>query len=190
MDRRLLKAATSGDSKSLKELAAENPSMLRGTTPQRNTCLHISSVHGHEEFCKDVLALNHSLLSKVNVDKETPLIVAVTGGHVDLASLLLTCCHELGLSETILEKDKNKCNALHHAIHCGHRNLALELIRAEPALSQGVNEYDESPLFVAVMRDFTDVSEELLAIPDSAYSGPHSYNALHAAVRNGNSGKT
>lgn len=187
MDRRLLRAATSGDSKSLKDLAAENPSMLLGTTPQGNTCLHISSVHGHEEFCKDVVALNHSLLSKVNLDEETPLIVAVTGGYVALASLLLTRCHVLGLSETILEKDKNKCNALHHAIRCGHRNLAAELIAAEPALSQGVNEYDESPLFIAVMRGFTDVSEKLLAIPGSAYSGPHAYNALHAAVRNGNS---
>ncbi|KAM0859632.1 hypothetical protein ACQ4PT_047063 [Festuca glaucescens] len=183
MDRRLLRAATSGDSVSLKELAAENQSMLFGTTPQGNTCLHISSAHGHEEFCKDVLALNHSLISKVNLQKETPLVAAVTGGHVTLASLLLTYCS----NETILEKDKHKCNALHHAIHCGHRNLALELIRAEPALSQGVSEYDESPIFVAVMRDFTDVSEKLLAIPDCAYSGPHSYNALHAAVRNGNS---
>ncbi|KAM0904052.1 hypothetical protein ACQ4PT_018282 [Festuca glaucescens] len=133
-------------------------------------------------------ALNNSLLSKVNLDKETPLIVAVTGGHVTLASLLLTHCHTLRLSETILEKDKNKCNALHHAIRCGHRNLALELIAAEPALSQSVNEYEESAMFVAVMRGFTDVSEKLLTIPGSAYSGPHAYDALHAAVRNGNSG--
>jgi ankyrin repeat protein len=53
---------------------------------------------------------------------------------------------------TILAEDKNKCNALHHAIYCGHKNLALELIAAEPTLSKGVNEYGESPMFIAVMR--------------------------------------
>uniref|UniRef100_A0ACD5X4D8 Uncharacterized protein n=1 Tax=Avena sativa TaxID=4498 RepID=A0ACD5X4D8_AVESA len=187
MDRRLLKAATDGDLTSLKELAEENLAMLLGTTLGRNTCLHISSFHGHEKFCKDVLAHNHSLLSMVNLDKETPLIAAVTGGHVTLASLLLARCRTLKLSDTILQEDRNKCNALHHAICCGHKELALDLIDAEPALSKGVNEYGESPMFVAVMRGFTDVSEKLLAIPGSAYSGPHAYNALHAAVRNGNS---
>ncbi|KAM0859630.1 hypothetical protein ACQ4PT_047062 [Festuca glaucescens] len=183
MDKRLLRAATDGDLISLKKLAAENPSTLLGTTLQGNTCLHISYFHGHEEFCKDVLALDHSLLSKVNVEKETPLIVAVTGGHATLASLLLKLCP----SKTILAEDKNKCNALHHAICCGHKDLALDLIDAEPALSKGVNEYCESPMFVAVMKGFTDVTEKLLEIPGSAYSGPHKYNALHAAVRNGNS---
>jgi hypothetical protein len=73
MNIQLLKAATDGKLISLKELSAENLSMLLGTTPEGNTCLHISSFHGHEEFCMDVLALNHCLLSKVNLEEETPL---------------------------------------------------------------------------------------------------------------------
>uniref|UniRef100_A0A0A8YCT9 PGG domain-containing protein n=1 Tax=Arundo donax TaxID=35708 RepID=A0A0A8YCT9_ARUDO len=42
-------------------------------------------------------------------------------------------------------------------------------------------------MFIAVMRNFTDVFEKLLEAPDSAHGGTSGYNALHAAVRNGNS---
>jgi len=44
-------------------------------------------------------------------------------------------------------------------------------------------------MFMAVMRDYADVFEKLLEIPDSAHVGPNGWNALHAAVRNGNSGE-
>ncbi|KAF0895296.1 hypothetical protein E2562_008606 [Oryza meyeriana var. granulata] len=37
------------------------------------------------------------------------------------------------------------------------------------------------------MKDFVDVSKELLEIPDSSDTGICGFNALHAAVRNGNS---
>lgn len=187
MDRRLLDAAMLGDSKSMKEMASSNASVLLRTTPQGNTCLHISSVHGHEGFCKDVLALNHSLLSEVNFDRETPLITSVASGHASLALVLLRRCEELGLRHAILQQDKGGCNVLHHAIRSGYKDLALELIAAEPALSQGVNNCNESPMFDAAMRDFTDVFEKLLEIPDSAHDGHCRYNALHAAARNGNS---
>ena len=42
-------------------------------------CLHISCIHGHERFCKDVLTLNQSLplLTAINADGETPLLTAV-----------------------------------------------------------------------------------------------------------------
>jgi len=34
-----------------------------------------------------------------------------------------------------------------------------------------VNKYDESPMFIAVMRNYKDVFEKLLEIPDSAHGG-------------------
>ena len=40
------------------------------------------------------------------------------------------------------------------------------------------------------MRNYKDVFEKLLEIPDSAHGGMEGQNALHAAVRNGNSGET
>ncbi|CAL4988941.1 unnamed protein product [Urochloa decumbens] len=150
MDGGLLEAATSGDAKSMKQqLALHDPAVLFRTTPQGNTCLHIASIHGHEEFCKNVLTLENSqeLLSAVNGDGETPLLTAVARGH---------------------------------------RELALELIEEKPALSKHVNKYDESPMFMAAIRNFTDVVKKLLNISDAARTGPFGFNALHAAVRNSN----
>lgn len=73
MDKRLLQAAISGDSTSMKEMALQDPSILLGTTIAGNTCLHISTVHGHEGFCKDVLELEQSLIKVVNLDGETSI---------------------------------------------------------------------------------------------------------------------
>ncbi|KAM3354222.1 hypothetical protein ACQJBY_025089 [Aegilops geniculata] len=187
MDQRILEAATDGDSSSMKELAKKNPSILLGTSPQGNNCLHISTIHGHKKFCMDVLELEPSLLSDVNCEQETPLIIAVTLGHASLASYLLECCRkEEELRRIILQQDRYGFNALHHAIRNAHQKLALELIEAEPALSKAVTKYNESPMFMAVMRNFTDVSEKLLAIADSSHVGKYGRHALHAAARNGN----
>lgn len=166
----------------------------RGTPPSGNTCLHIASIHGHEQFCKDVVALGDSLplalFAKTNLDGETPLATAVRSGSVAVATVLLRCCQSirdahrelvrdlcvqivaragigcdalhalrhtyeeilLEVRQAILKQDKDGCNVLHHAIHYGHRALALELIAAEPELSTHVNNYKESPMFSAAMR--------------------------------------
>ncbi|TVU27438.1 hypothetical protein EJB05_30048, partial [Eragrostis curvula] len=188
MDRLLLKAATMGDATSMKHLELHTPRMLFGTTPQGNSCLHISAAHGHEQFCKEAVALDPSLLEAVNAEGETPLLTAVKYGHVSLARVLVELCRDHELRNTVMwAQDDDGCNVLHHAIRSGHRELTLELIAAEPALSRAVNQYNESPLFIAAARDFTDVCDRLLKIQDSAHSGHCNSNALHAAVHNGNS---
>ncbi|VAH70285.1 unnamed protein product [Triticum turgidum subsp. durum] len=172
MDKRLMKAATSGASTSMYAMAALDPSILLGTTPQGNTCLHISCIYGHEGFCKDVLELEESLIKAVNLDGETPLITAVRNGHVSLASFLLgRHCSVLGSRQPILQQDKYGFNALHHAICSGHKDLSLELVTAEPALSQAVGKHNESPMYFAVTRNFTQVFEKLIQNPLSACSG-------------------
>ncbi|VAH22255.1 unnamed protein product [Triticum turgidum subsp. durum] len=186
MDRRLLKAAASGDSTSMEEMASQDQSILHGKTPQGNTCLHISSIHGHQVFCTDAVALEESLLATVNLDGETPLLTAITRGWVSLASVLLRCCRSRRLSEAILQQDTHGCNALHYAIRSGHRELALELIAAEPDLSKHVTKFNDSPMYIAAKRNFADVFEELLNIPDSSHAGRCDNNALHAAATNGN----
>ncbi|CAD6254316.1 unnamed protein product [Miscanthus lutarioriparius] len=149
---------------------------------------HIAAIHGHEVFCKEVQALNPSLLTAINSDGETPLLAAVASGCLSVASVLLRCCRDQQLSGAILKQDKHGCNALHHAIRNGHRKLALELIQAEPALSHYVNQYGESPMFIAVMRKYEGVFDKLFEIRDSAHEGADGMNALHASVWNGNSG--
>uniref|UniRef100_R7W116 Uncharacterized protein n=1 Tax=Aegilops tauschii TaxID=37682 RepID=R7W116_AEGTA len=187
MDKRLMKAATSGTSTSMYAMAALDRSILLGTTPQGNTCLHIFCIYGHEGFCKDVLELEESLIKAVNLDGETPLITAVRNGHVSVASFLLAQhCSVLGLRQAIRQQDVYGFNALHHAIRNGHKDHALELIAAEPALSQAVGKHNESPMYFAVMRNFTQVFEKLMQNPLSASSGgQHGRNCLHAAVKNG-----
>uniref|UniRef100_A0ACD5XAB1 Uncharacterized protein n=1 Tax=Avena sativa TaxID=4498 RepID=A0ACD5XAB1_AVESA len=186
MDKRLLEAASCGDSTSMKDMASQDPSILLGTTPKGNTCLHISSFHGHQVFCMDVVALEEPLLIAVNLDEETALIAAVKYGHVSLASSLLRrCCHPR-LRHAILQQDLYGFNALQHAIRNGHKDLALELISAEPAMSQAVSKCNESPLFCALKRNFAHVCEKLILTPSCAYSGgQHGRNCLHAAVKNG-----
>lgn len=185
-----MEASKSGYTNKVKEMASTDLSVLLGRTPQGNTCLHIGSIHGHRAFCRTVVELKPSLLATFNADGETPLLIAVTGGHVSLAFDLLKLCRDNQLHKAILKQDSHGCNALHHAIRSGHKELALGLIEAEPSLSEHVNKYNESPMFIAVMRGFTDVSQRLLEIPDSVHSGGFGYNSLHAAVRNDNSGET
>ncbi|WVZ69505.1 hypothetical protein U9M48_018279 [Paspalum notatum var. saurae] len=187
MDRRLLDAATSGDTSPIMVTQPDlrDPGVLLATTPQGNTCLHIASALGHLEFCKQVLELNQSLLTAVNADNETPLVIAVKNGHASLASVLLGFCRgHQERRDAVLQKDQNGCNALHHAIRGGHRGLALELIAADPGLSRDVNK--ESPMFIAAVKNFEDVVGKLLEISDSSHGGPSGQNALHAAVGKGN----
>uniref|UniRef100_A0ACD5XGS4 Uncharacterized protein n=1 Tax=Avena sativa TaxID=4498 RepID=A0ACD5XGS4_AVESA len=126
------------------------------------------------------------LLTAQNMDGETPLVVAVINGHTSLASFLLRRhCSVLGLRQSVLHQDTFGFNALHHAIRNGHEDLALEMVREEFALSQAVSNCNESPLYAATLRNFTQVIEKLLNIQDSSHAGPNGCKALHAAVRTG-----
>ncbi|KAF3328501.1 ankyrin repeat-containing protein [Carex littledalei] len=189
MDKELLRAAISGNTAEIKDLISNNPEILFGTTSQGSTCLHISLTFGHKEFSEMVWTLNKSLLSKPNLYRETPLIVAVKSGYVSLASTLLKqYCQHPEVSQMILGQDSNGDSALHHAIRHGHKDLALELIEAEPNFPQKVNNYNESPMYIAVMRGFDDVFQKLLGTHLPNPAGAYDDNALHAAVRNRNLG--
>lgn len=93
-----------------------------------------------------------------------------------------------------VEEGKDGWNALHHAIRGGHAKLALELMEAEPALSQAVNKDNESPMFIAVKNDCVEVFEKLAKTSNKYYNkrGGYGHNALHASmsVRKANSGET
>ena len=119
----------------------------------------------------------------VNLDEETPLIAMLRSGHLSLSSSLLKrCCRRPAFRQAILQQDIYGFHALHHAIRNGHKDLALELITAEPVLSQAVSKRNESPLFFAVRRNFTHIFKKLMQNPECAYWGAlHGYNCLHAS---------
>ncbi|KAJ4767880.1 Ankyrin repeat-containing protein [Rhynchospora pubera] len=187
MDAQLFDAAISGSIAEMQHLVLrEGPDILLGTTSEGNTCLHISSIFYHLGFSMAALVHNKPLLSIGNSYGETPLIVAVKSGHAVLAGKLIDECMMANLSEMIIHRDLNGDTALHHAIRHGHKVLALQLINTEPNLSRMVNIYNESPMYIAVMRGFNDVFELLMEINDSSHNGAYGDNILHAAVRNGN----
>lgn len=189
-----MEAAIAGDTQTMRCVAADNPGLLDGRTTAGNTWLHISSIHGHEHFCTEVLdrylSKSLPLLSAGNSEGETPLVTAVINGHASLASQLLKYYRNHGSGTALLQQDTRRCNVLHHAISNGYTSLALELIAAAPALSHARNRFDESPMFLAVLRDNTHVLDELLKIQDSEHSGTCGYNALHAAVKYDNAGES
>jgi ankyrin repeat protein len=174
--------------------------MLGGTTAQGNTCLHVASICGHEQFCTKSVSLRPSLLSDTNENGETPLLIAVKGCHGTLALRLLQKHLETNQKQALSQQDKDGFNVLHHAIRSDYRRrtygynfyreLALQLILVDDDesghLSRAVNKHNESPIFMAVLRGFKDVYVELLKkLPsdESVYSGVGGYNALHAAVK-------
>ncbi|WVZ67317.1 hypothetical protein U9M48_016413 [Paspalum notatum var. saurae] len=198
MDRDLMKAATTGKVKPLISAGAVTE-VLCGTNAMGNNCLHIAAMRGHKRFCRAVLCgvrddgdSRRRLLGGVNTDGETPLLVAVASGHIRLASFLLSKYDDdpaaTAGSDAILKQDKHECNVLHHAIRSGHRKFAVKLIAKAPGLSRAVNRHGESPMFIAAMRNYNTVFNKILldGTDDPAYFGAAGYNALHAAVRNGN----
>ncbi|KAJ1685341.1 hypothetical protein LUZ63_016731 [Rhynchospora breviuscula] len=191
MDEKLFHAAMLGKIADMEALVSDNGSdILLGTTSQGSTCLHISSIFGHEEFSKAVIAvkLKQSLLSIVNSSAETPLIVAVKSGHDVLAGTLLEEYQNRNLSDMVLNSDINGDTVLHHAIRHGRLDFALQLIDKKPEISQKVNKYNESPMYIAVMRGYSDVFDKLLKTDLSSHMGAYNDNILHAAVRNANLG--
>ncbi|RLN41591.1 hypothetical protein C2845_PM01G29010 [Panicum miliaceum] len=78
MDPELYKAATHGKVEILKQLLQDKgrPDILRSTTPQRNTALHLAALHGHTEFAREVLQENNDLIVARNDDGDTPLHLA------------------------------------------------------------------------------------------------------------------
>uniref|UniRef100_A0A0E0F4C6 PGG domain-containing protein n=1 Tax=Oryza meridionalis TaxID=40149 RepID=A0A0E0F4C6_9ORYZ len=192
INRQLMEAAKTGDSRAMRDMAALDPDVLLQTTKYGSNCLHISTIHGHLGFCKDVVALNRSLLAAVNSYGETPLLTAVTTGRTLLASELLRLCCQFGLSEVILKQDDGGSNALHHAIRnssdagCRRHNALHAAVRN--GNSGYVTTNNGTPLLIsAAFRGHIGIVQEILSYcPDAPYStNEDGWTCLHQAVNAG-----
>ncbi|KAJ4767640.1 ankyrin repeat family protein [Rhynchospora pubera] len=161
-------------------------------TPLGNNCLHIAALLGHTEFALHAINKAPSLLSHTNTDGETPLITAIMAANHKLASYMLTFASDqmYTLNEMLLKIDKNKDNALHHAIRNSFEELAVQLLDKEPGLSKQANKTGESPMHMSARKGYSEVVKRLLQIPDSIDCGPRGSSALHAAAKAGYTGHT
>ncbi|KAK9997396.1 hypothetical protein SO802_022082 [Lithocarpus litseifolius] len=168
-------------------------------TPNRNTVLHIhltSLIKGSESstaFVKEILKMYPLLLWQANVKGETPLHIAVRYGHAPIVEVLIVCAKSLhedlesGVNKTVKEMlemtNNEKDTAFHEAVRGNHLHVLKLLIQEGPDISFSQNDAGETPLYIAVDRDFEEVAFHILETCTSpAHDGPLGRTTLRTAV--------
>ncbi|KAI9070530.1 hypothetical protein K1719_047507 [Acacia pycnantha] len=165
-------------------------------TPIKNTILHIhfkNYTHSvSNTFVEKVLAMCPALLLKTNVKDETILHIAARYGHheivrklIDRAKALPRDINGVGAEKRLIRALTDaKDTALHEAARYDHTEVVKVLIEEEPDHSYfGKNDGDETPLYIAVERNYWNVVDALLGNNNSPqYDGPNGRTALHAAT--------
>ena len=123
-----------------------------------------------------------------NCKGNTALHIAASLGHFDMTKLLIMIANsqEVEMRKELLRKqNRENSTALHEAIKYNHYAIVELLIREDPGLTLFTNTYGESPLFLAVDRQFYRIALhiiETIAVCD--YGGRKGKNVLHSAVIN------
>ncbi|KAF7808733.1 ankyrin repeat-containing protein [Senna tora] len=186
MDPKLYKAAIEGNMDAFKEKHEEIETML---TPNKNTILHIhltaSSVS--EAFVEEILSMCPTLLVKANVNGETLLHIASRYGHsIIVKKLIESSAKALPLTENTLIRairDDTKDTILHEAVIFEHIEIVDILTKEDPYISNFANGDGETPLYVAIEREYWDVAQKILNNCNSpSQDGPNGRTALHAAI--------
>ena len=181
-------------------------------TPNRNTILHVhlTSLRKAPEssttniatnapessttanFVKEILNICPLLLLEVNDKNETPLHIAARFGHATIVAVLITCAKDPHNDLNIkVEKTREmlriinieKDTALHEAVRYNHLEVVKLLTKEDPEFSYSANDVGETPLYMAVERNFRELVFEILvtcSLP--VFGGPQGRTALHAAV--------
>ncbi|GMY20731.1 ankyrin repeat-containing protein At5g02620-like [Fagus crenata] len=163
-------------------LTSEDPT-LQQVTYGDNTILHVAANFKNTEAATKILDLDRSLLCKTNKKGDTPMHIAARLGCSEMVELLINCAKEdveegrKLLTTVNLEKD----TALHVAVRKGHLGIVKLLIQEDKTLAMMINEAKESPLFLAVDREFYKIALEILKFECSVQGRKNIY-ALHAAV--------
>ena len=142
-------------------------------------------------FVKEILRNCPSLLWLANVKGETPLHVAARYGHAAIVEVLIEHAkspqQDLESNKTVQEMLETTNNeedtALHEAVRNKHLEVVKLLIQEGPDFSYSQNKAGETPLYIAVERNFKDVAFHILdKCKSPAHEGPLGRTTLHAAV--------
>ncbi|KAB1227584.1 hypothetical protein CJ030_MR1G006142 [Morella rubra] len=190
----LYKAAAAGDINAFKNIEKPLDHLF---TVTKNTVLHIyitAIVRESESktiFINEILDECPSVLWQTNSKNETPLHLAARYGHIEVVSFLIqrakNLYQDLERGETAREMlwmtTQEKDTALHEALSHSHLEVATLLIKEDPNYSYFANDAGETPLYIAVERNFRDLVLDILDKCQSpAYGGPLGRTALHATV--------
>ncbi|GMY32616.1 protein ACCELERATED CELL DEATH 6-like [Fagus crenata] len=169
-------------------------------TPNRNTVLHVyltaltnESELSPTNFVNEILKMCPSLLWQANTKGETPLHIASRYGHASNVQLLIEHAESLqedvesGVNTMVKQMlempNKEKDTALHEAARNNHLAVVKLLIEKGPEFSYSANDIGETPLYIAVERNFKELVLEILqSCTSPAHGGPLGRTTLHAAV--------
>nr|XP_048333413.1 protein ACCELERATED CELL DEATH 6-like isoform X1 [Ziziphus jujuba var. spinosa] len=166
-------------------------------TPNKNTILHIYITTAEylkpTTFVESVLTKCPALLMQPNKKNETPLHIAARYGHDSILKMLIQ--HAKGLhpqnQERGLEEarrmmrmlNENHDTAFHEAVRFHHLSVVQILIEEDPNLVYLANREQETPLYMAAERGYSDIVFKILDKCKSPNTGgPDGRNALHAAT--------
>ncbi|KAL5546526.1 hypothetical protein UlMin_006213 [Ulmus minor] len=195
MDSELHKAAMIRDESSFDNLTrtrTQDSSPLQ-LTCQGNTILHLAAMSGNKVTVEKILRSNPSLVHETNLKGDTPLHIAARLGHLEVTKLLANygkrpeIVVEVGTNAEsglyfVINLENN--TVLHEAVKNGYYGIVELLIKEDPSLTSFINDKGESPLFLAVDREFYDISLLMLQTigSDCSRSGRKGMTVMHAAV--------
>ncbi|KAA8527703.1 hypothetical protein F0562_035428 [Nyssa sinensis] len=190
MDPVLYRAAVEGN---IAELEQKQDQLKVQVTPNKNTVLHVAAqFHNNSNCVKEILALQSLLLCMVNSNRETPLHIAAREGQYDIVQALIECANAaseelesgIGLAKEMLRMtNEDGDTALHEAVRNNHLPVVQLLTKEDLEFSHPTNNAEESPLYLAVEREYCSIAAEILTTCRSPFhDGPDGRTALHAAA--------
>ncbi|PWA78081.1 ankyrin repeat-containing protein [Artemisia annua] len=159
-------------------------------TLSKNTILHLVSKAGDIKYANDILAKHPSLVYHRNSGGETPAYVAARDGQVDILALMIS--YFKAKKDDIISlvtRSTDKHNALHIAIQNHHVGVVFWLIKEIPQLANSINDFNESPIYLAAERGYHHILNLILNMGGKqTFEGPKGKTALHAAAISGSKG--
>ena len=156
---------------------------LQQVTDGGNTILHVAANFKNTKAATKILDLDLSLLCKTNKKGDTPMHIAARLGCLEMVELLIKRKEDVKEGKKLLTTENSeKDTALHVAVRKGHLRIVELLTKEDKTLAMMINEAKESPLFLAVDREFYSIASVILDLQQCSVQGRKKMNALHAAV--------